>query len=270
MILDKKILNIIDQKNQTNINEALFGAKYISPFIKKLKHGSNILEIGSGPCILLSQLTLKYPKHNIFGVEPIGPGFDRFRDTLTTLKKKIRINLHKETYETLPQKKYDLIFLINVIEHIKNWEDLIVFVKKRLSLNGKCLILCPNYGFPYESHFGLPVICSKKITYYFFKSQIKRYESEKKSLGLWDSLNFIKYKEINKISKINNLQIKFHYEILCDLINRLDSDDEFKKRKKYIYIISKFLLKSKIIRLIKTSLFKNYYPYIFLELSHSK
>ena len=76
--------------------------------------------------------------------------------------------------------------------------DFLRFVKEHLKENGKCVILCPNYSFPYESHFGVPVIFSKSLTFNIFQRYIKKFEQDNSSNGLWSSLNFVKLKQVIK------------------------------------------------------------------------
>ena len=100
-------------------------------------------------------------------------------------------------YEELSShNKYDLIFCINVFEHLYDWRNFLEKISFLLNENGKLIVLCPNYGFPYESHFRIPVIFNKKITFYIFKKLIRVFENKNDCVGLWDSLNFVKKREI--------------------------------------------------------------------------
>jgi 2-polyprenyl-3-methyl-5-hydroxy-6-metoxy-1,4-benzoquinol methylase len=54
---------------------------------------------------------------------------------------------------TPAQKKFDLIYLVKVFEHLPVWRDFLAFIERNLEPGGVCLILCPKYSFPYESHF---------------------------------------------------------------------------------------------------------------------
>ena len=88
------------------LEESKFGIDMVSPFLNKMKPNSNILEIGSGPCLLLSQITEEYPKLNINGIEPIGDGFEPFDAILKILnQKQKKINLFKGKFENYDEKK---------------------------------------------------------------------------------------------------------------------------------------------------------------------
>ena len=51
---------------------------------------------------------------------------------------------------------------------------------------GLNIIFAPNYDFPYEPHFVLPIIINKKITEFFFKKKIKKSEIKTNEVGLWE------------------------------------------------------------------------------------
>ena len=58
--------------------------------------------------------------------------------------------------------------------------------------------MCPNYDFPYEPHFVIPIIINKKFTKFFFKNKINNHEKKTNEIGLWEGLN------LNGRNKINN------------------------------------------------------------------
>ena len=68
--------------------------------------------------------------------------------------------------------KYDLIYCVNVFEHLNDWRKFLLVATEWLSKDGKIVILCPNYGFPYESHFRIPIFMNKAFTYKIFNSFI--------------------------------------------------------------------------------------------------
>jgi 2-polyprenyl-3-methyl-5-hydroxy-6-metoxy-1,4-benzoquinol methylase len=264
-----KTLDSIPDKN-TILNEANFGLKYIKQHIKKLKPNSTILEVGAGPCILLSQLSISFNTHSFSGIEPIGPGFEFFREPLNKLKNNFNFNLFEVGYEQFEEsknEKFDFIYLINVFEHLPNWKDFLRFVKAHLKQNGRCVILCPNYSFPYESHFGIPVIFSKSLTYKIFKKYIKKFEQDNSSIGLWSSLNFVKLKQV--INKANDLDLvlTINKQITDDLIKRLSKDAEFAKRQYFIGIIAKIVQKIGLIKLFNKYPLYLFQPYMYLEIS---
>ncbi|MDO9146200.1 MAG: methyltransferase domain-containing protein [Hydrogenophaga sp.] len=225
-------------------------------------------KVGSGPCILLSHLCSAYSVHRFTGIEPVGPGFELFREPLNILKANFGFNLHEDTYENFnPSKKYDLIFLINVFEHLPDWRGFLQFAKNILKPNGKCIILCPNYSFPYESHFGIPIIFGKDTTSKIFRKYISNFESSKSSFGLWASLNFVKLRQVIKETKAIGLDSKINTQINVDLINRLSCDPEFAERQRFIGSVAKILESIGLVKALGIYPFFLFQPYMHIEIS---
>tara|TARA_B100000989_G_scaffold293905_1_gene272010 strand:+ start:1249 stop:2085 length:837 start_codon:yes stop_codon:yes gene_type:complete len=270
-ILEEILKNKKSLYNEIKIRfeESKFGIDMVSPFLNKLKPSSNILEIGSGPCLLLSKITEKYPKLNINGIEPIGEGFELFDTILKILKKKQKkINLFRGKFEDYNEKKiFDLIFSVNVLEHVENWERYFDFLKKFLSKNGIALIYCPNYGFPYDCHFRIPMLINKKLTFKLFKNKIEEIEKKNNWVGLWKSINCVNYKQIKQYCNNIDLNVVSHPEINTILLERLDVDEEFRKRQNVFRLPGKLLRKTRILKIIyKIEWFHKYLPFMFLEI----
>lgn len=250
-----------DNINKKFINEAVFGYSLIENHIK---NKNKILEIGSGPCFLLSYLTKNFPKKKIIGIEPTGEGFNRYKSYISKLKKKYGFKLLEKGYEDYKNtsKKYDLIFSINVIEHVNSWKNFIKFVSNNLSDEGKCILVFPNYSFPYESHFNIPIIINKKITRILFKNTINKHEEINDSDGLWNSLNFIKLNDVMNFCTKNNLKIDVDYNIIDFMISRVSKDKEFKNKKNY-WLNWKVFKSHKIASYFQDSFFKKIYSLCF-------
>ena len=74
-------------------------------------------------------------------------------------------NFHFKSIQNLrSKKKFDVIILFSVIEHVKNWKKLLEHCLSRLNKGGKIIINCPNYLTFYEPHFSIPIIVNKEIT----------------------------------------------------------------------------------------------------------
>ena len=255
------------KNSQVWINEAEYALENITPKLQLLTDGSHILEVGSGSGILLSYLKKTYPNLNFTGIEPLGDDFitlESFHNNLINISENLSITSF-ENYES--DERYDFIFLINVFEHLDNWEDFFQFINKYLKDNGSCLILCPNYAFPYETHFNIPILFNKEITYKFYKKYIDHFEETNNAHGLWSSLNFITYSKLNRYSKKNNLKVKAFNDISLNLVKRLDYDEEFNSRNPLLGKIAKFLKFIGVLNLIKFNLFRYIDPYIKVELT---
>ena len=265
----KKLRSLKIKNSDIWINEALFGFHHIKDYCKKLEGNNKVLEIGSGSGILLNLLSENFKDIIFEGIEPFGDGFSSL-NYLNSLSRENGVSIINIGYEELSSdNKYDLIFCINVFEHLYDWRNFLEKISFLLNENGKLIVLCPNYGFPYESHFRIPVIFNKKITYYIFKKLIRVFENKNDCVGLWDSLNFVKKREImnhlkdSKYSK--NLKIIDHLLILDFMVNRIINDREFRKRQRLIGTIAIALKRLGLLNIFK--IFPNFIPYMKLEFS---
>lgn len=156
-----------------------------------------------------------------------------------------------------------------MIEHVNDWQHFLCWASNSLKKNGKFLVLCPNYGFPYEPHFKIPIIFNKEFTYKIFKKYILNYEKNNKCEGLWNSLNFVKKSQIMAVCKENFLRFRLttvdDISIIDNMINRLSCDAEFRKRQSAIGGVASLLKTVGILKIIK--MFPNFLPYMKLFFS---
>lgn len=271
VITDSLILSAIASLPNKDVclNEANYGLKYIHNYVDALKPNASVLEVGSGPCVLLSHLCSSFKSQSFTGIEPIGPGFENFRESLNKLKANFKFKLFEGIYEDFQansSEKFDLIFLINVFEHLPDWRDFLKFVRAHLKDDGKCVILCPNYSFPYESHFGIPIVFNKSLTHKIFRKYIEDFEVKGSSFGLWSSLNFVKLRQVRRAAVSLNLKLNTNNQIVSDLIKRLSYDEEFAKRQRTVGKIAKVLDLLGVIKLLKLYPLNLIQPYMYLEI----
>lgn len=266
---DYKILEVVKEENSDNaslwIAEAIFGFNNLHKYLNTLRTDANILEVGCGSGILLSMLAEAYSQYNFFGLEPFGDGFSNLREINSTVRK-MGVNIEIEGYE-YHTSKYDLIYCVNVFEHVNDWRDFLNWAHEHLNHDGVFVVLCPNYGFPYESHFKIPIILNKAITYAIFEKYLTEFENKNDCNGLWKSLNFVKKRDILKHCKKNFTDNEFScfddISIIDSMIERLSTDAEFKDRQFFIGKLAKILRYIGAIALVKR--FPNYLPYMKLH-----
>lgn len=251
------------------LEEAEFGVRRIMPFLEDLPNGAKVLEVGSGPCIVLAEIAERFPDLTIQGIEPMSDGFAFFEDFIDRVcAERSGLNVYQGGYEDFAADgKWDLIFLINVFEHLPDWRNLLKFVELSLAPGGRCVVLCPNYGFPYESHFKLPVMLNKRLTGFLFRRQIERFERENGNSGLFHSLNFVRLSEVRKAARDEGLELTLDPEIILEMINRFETDPAFRERQKLLRFPAKVILRSGLLpRLLKLRLVQNVLPYIQITL----
>lgn len=249
------------------IAEAKFGYSYIKDYCLNLENDSTVLEVGCGSGILLSMLASEFKNLDFEGLEPFGDGFSSLA-TLNKIVKNTGVDILGESYESFStNKRFDLIFCVNVFEHLKDWRQFLCWASELLSKNGKLVVLCPNYSFPYESHFGIPIIYNKNITYRIFQQSIAHRELSQNVEGLWKSLNFVKKSDVLKFidSKVKDTKLKVidDTNIFNDMVERLTTDIEFQKRQRLVGRMAIFLQRIGALKLL--NFFPGYLPYMKLE-----
>ncbi len=248
------------------LNEARFGFEYIRPFCKDLADAAAVLEVGCGSGILLGMLNEAGSGYDFEGIEPFGEGFEHLSD-LNALLKASGLLIHNVGFEGfVTPKKYNLIYSVNVFEHLPDWRKFLTFIEQHLADDGVCVILCPNYNVPYESHFRIPILINKRITERVFRKFIASHEMENDVPGLWKSLNFVKLSQVKKEIANTGLALKIHDNITEDLIDRIATDDEFRRRQRVVGWLGSVFKKIGLLSLLQMRLFQNLQPYMMLEI----
>ena len=227
--------------------EADFGMDEISPEVsaQTVRGPAKILEIGCGTGFLLGRLAGEYPEHQFHGLEPIGPGFDDFTDLLEkiigTSESIELIRAGAEGFQS--EEKFDLIYSVNVFEHLEDWRKGIENCISHLSEDGRMIFLCPNYDFPYEPHFSIPIIWDKKLTRRIFRKKIEDYHASVGNDGPWRSLNFIKASEVKRHAKLHGYKVTFDRSIFGRMLERLTTQEGFSQRHGLLATIGKLAIR---------------------------
>lgn len=234
------------------LSEAQFGFSQLHRDISQLPANSKILEVGCGSGILLSVFSNEFPIHSFSGIEPFGGGFSALKD-LNHFIQKSGVNIKNESYQE-HKSKYDFIYCVNVFEHVEDWRHFLNWASESLTESGQFVVLCPNYGFPYESHFRIPIIFNKKITAGIFKKKIIRFERDNNCSGLWESLNFVKKRNVLDYCAKNVDKLGFFVsddtKIIDFMILRVSNDFQFRKRQAIIGRVAALLKYAGIINIL--------------------
>lgn len=221
---------------ETYAAEAIFGRNLIDSDLKLLPLRAAIFEVGAGSLILSCQLSRE--GYLVTALEPIAEGFSHFRklqNIVLKIANKYNVNLPiiNSPAENLNlASKFDYAFSINVMEHVRNEKQVIENVLISLKNQAKYRFICPNYIFPYEPHFNIPIVLTKNLTEKLFKNRINSYHLLNDPLGTWQSLNWISVLKIRKIiSETKNLKVTFHRDLFLKMLNRAVTDNQFSKRR---------------------------------------
>lgn len=141
-------------KNKPYDRRAADTKKFAGLIEEKCRGAKTVLEIGSGMGYLLNQLKLK--GFECYGVEPsqFASGYARDNFGLNIITALL-------TGTTYPGKKFDIIILSDVVEHVSNINGLFALAQNYLADNGKIVVLTGNRNSLYSK------ICGKKWLYYF-------------------------------------------------------------------------------------------------------
>ncbi|MCJ9751930.1 class I SAM-dependent methyltransferase [Neorhizobium sp. BETTINA12A] len=227
-----QLLGIFD----TYSAEARFSVDHIRGDLESLRPDAKILEVGAGSFLLTC--FLKSAGYQIVGLEPVGDGFSHF-DQMRTLVLRCAaedgiepefLGAYAEDLDV--DLVYDYAFSINVMEHVGNVDRVIERVGRALKLGCFYRFTCANYAFPYEPHFNIPTLFSKRLTRYVFDSRIRSKSDLLDNEGIWASLNWITAASVKRsVRKIPSLKVKMNTYMLEKAVERLATDREFAARR---------------------------------------
>jgi 2-polyprenyl-3-methyl-5-hydroxy-6-metoxy-1,4-benzoquinol methylase len=251
------------------LSAARFHFQNLDPEISALPSGACALEIGCGAGILMTLLGQKNPDIRLEGIEPFAEGFETMEGVLQHAQG-LGAKIHRSTYEEYdaPQT-YDLVYLVNVLEHLPDWRHFLDTLPRFLNPKGRCIVLCPNYGFPYEPHFNIPVVGSKATTGRLFQRRISWVEDTYGVHGLWNSLNFVRLSQIKRHLLGSELKLRVRHEITDRMIDRFNTDPVFQE---HIGVFNKVGRSAKALGMTKVFRLgpcENIQPYMFLEFSRA-
>lgn len=255
--------------------EASFGFSEIAPLIAAHLSRSGgaalrCLEIGSGPGLLLGRLKARFPQCRFEGIEPVGSGFAKTEAPLKIIAARAVLTIHRCGYEDFrPDAPFDLIFSINVFEHVADWRDYLTRTHGWLAPGGASVALCPNYAFPWEPHFRLPIVLSKSVTEAVFTSAIAAYERDYDYGGLWASLNFVTKRKVLRYARHAGLNLSSDETVMRRMFARLFTDPAFATRQRALAGVAKILYRSGLTRILELPGIRLFSPFMALRLSKS-
>lgn len=216
--------------------EALFGRSYIDIELRQLPKAARILEIGAGSLLLSCQLVRE--GFRVTALEPIGEGFSHFnRMRALVLEAAKSSNCHPHTINTSAESLneidcFDFAFSVNVMEHVTDFGLVIKKVGRSLTADACYRFTCPNYLFPYEPHFNIATLFSKKLTRTFMRKKISGCRHLEDPEATWRSLNWINVLDLQKVMKAQpSLSITFNRRMLASTLERVVFDPAFATRR---------------------------------------
>jgi SAM-dependent methyltransferase len=206
------------------VEEAIFGMRLLSKFTLE----GRILEVGSGPGMLIAWLHMNGV--NITGIEPSELGFEfnlQIQNAIWEYYKlpgNLILDLVAEGLDPAIHGKFDLIYSVNVIEHLlpENIELAFTKIKNILAEDGMIHHHCPNYIIPFDPHYGLPLVP-------MFPQLIGKIKGVANQ-NLWKSINFITLPQVKKVASAIGMEVSFQQKVMKETFLRLEEDKEFAER----------------------------------------
>ena len=257
---------------RTYISEAKFFKNIVTPDVANLISGSYVIEVGSG--IGLLSLHLASLGFEVTAFEPQSSGFNQMNAMRSLISENWKPSAPQVEFReaslnqtTQLEKLADYIFAINVIEHVHNFEELITHAVKAKTPEATMRIVCPNYSIPYEPHFNIPIIFTKRITKFVFGHKIHNSKIPD-SDEFWGDLSWPTQKKLKKILKSKGWNVEFSRDATHEYLNRAFSDSDFIVRKGRI-IGSLFKLTSVLVKIVRFVPLA-YLPVIDCRISNAK
>jgi SAM-dependent methyltransferase len=213
--------------------EATFARDWLSEDLARLPRNAALLEVGGGVFLLSCQLAAE--GFAITAIEPTGYGFGEFRQlgdiVLELVATKPTIAPCKAE-DFISDKHFDFAYSLNVMEHIDLPDEAIARVSEVLEPGASYRFLCPNYLFPYEPHFNIPTLFTKRLTWRLMRQRIEGNTRVDDPSGLWRSLNWITVPKVERFAaKDATLTLRFHRAMLVWMLERALKDKEFAGRR---------------------------------------
>lgn len=216
--------------------EARFGRQWLATSLAKVPAGGAILEVGAGLMLLSCQLVSE--GYAVTALEPTGEGFSHFSELQAIVLDYARQRGIAPQVLSIPvedfaeESKFSLAFSINVMEHVGSVSTAIRNVGRAIKPGGEYRFICPNYLFPYEPHFEMPTLFSKRLTGFLFRTRILRNAKVTDAAGLWASLNWITVATVvREARQVPDISVRFDRSAFRIALERAVHDAEFSARR---------------------------------------
>ncbi len=173
--------------------------RYMLPFINKINH-KRILDVGSGAGTL--SLLLASEGYKVVGIDISADAIEKSRQSAEHLNLQSKVNfLNYDLFDFSPNKKFDLILCLEVIEHVFDEARFLKKIKKLLIHNGLVIISTPLDSAPLTK-LGLTKSFDSKV------GHLRRY-SKTRFIALLNTNNFSVEKFIETEGIIRNILFVF-------------------------------------------------------------
>jgi hypothetical protein len=118
------------------------------------------------------------------------------------------------------------------MEHVDDVPRVMANIVGSLVADASYRFTCPNYLFPYEPHFNIPTLFSKKLTEKVLHSRIFENKSMPDPAGMWQSLNWINVLQVRRAARdLADIRATFNLSLLVSTLERVAVDQNFASRR---------------------------------------
>jgi len=187
--------------------------------------GARVLEIGSGPGLVAA--LLHQQGVDVTGLDPIVEGFEASMAVQKVLADRMSMPtimpIAAADLNPVKHGMFDLIFSVNVLEHIRPLVPNLDGLARVLAPGGLMIHTCPNYRMPYEPHYRLVLAPGRPAwTRYILRSTGRE--------PVWQSLNWITAGSVRRFARRHNLTLTFLRGETIAALDRLRDDPHFARR----------------------------------------
>ncbi len=123
-----------------------FLLKQLSKIKIKLKKNYKIMDLGCGNGVLSNQLE----RHNLLKIDRVDSNYETLKLNKNVKGKLICYNISKK--DNKMKRKYDIIFLFDVLEHVKNDNKFINDINFHLKKNGYLIVNVPSINLLFSKY----------------------------------------------------------------------------------------------------------------------
>ena len=241
-----------DEQAKTYISEAEFFYAVLHAKTSEL-NPRRVCEVGSGVGLVAEAIARS--GHEVTAFEPESSGFSRMHEIskLIIPDSERQAKVIADFFDSKRDGPFDLIYSINVLEHVENHSVFLSGIYQMLSPGGTAYLIFPNYSFPYEPHLHIPILLNKTVTERVFRETILE-SGITDPENFWMELSFPKTRQILSIASSlpGNPEVKANNEVLESYFARIAGDPVFESRKsgKVFQVARKVANSQRFVRLI--------------------
>lgn len=217
------------------VNEASFFHRLVSADLDG-RTDLEIVEVGAGIGLLALQLAAD--GHRVTAFEPQSAGYGEMHAMRSIVLECWTGDLppvvwHDQVFAGNlldPGRPVDLALSVNVLEHVERPAALVAQVTGVLGPGGRYRFICPNYAVPYEPHFNIPTLFSKRLTGLAFAKAI-RTAAKPDPHGLWNELSWPTQHGLRTDLHDAGVVVRFSSRATQAYLERLRDDPDFAARK---------------------------------------